>query len=73
MNIELQGLSAKEMAFCDVMWALETQESVTRFIATLPPQDQLTCQSLIELMQLAFLDEVDSVDQASSTLERFML
>jgi hypothetical protein len=42
MNIELHGLTKKQMVFCDIMWALETREAVEKFIATLPAKDQRT-------------------------------
>jgi len=71
MNIELHGLTKKQMVFCDIMWALETREAVEKFIATLPTKDQRTCNTLIEMMQLAFLDEVDSVDEANKVLSTF--
>ena len=71
MNIELYGLTKKQMVFCDIMWALETREAVEKFIATLPAKDQRTCNTLIEMMQLAFLDEVDSVDEANKVLSTF--
>jgi hypothetical protein len=69
--IELHGLNKKQMVFCDIMWALETREAVESFIATLPAKDQRTCNTLIEMMQLAFLDEVDSVDEANKLLSIF--
>jgi hypothetical protein len=69
--IELHGLNKKQMVFCDIMWALETREAVESFIATLPTKDQRTCNTLIEMMQLAFLDEVDSVDEANKLLSTF--
>ncbi len=71
MNIELHGLTKKQMVFCDIMWALETREAVEKFIATLPAKDQRTCNTLIEMVQLAFLDEVDSVDEANKLLSTF--
>jgi len=71
MNIELHGLTKKQMVFCDIMWALETREAVEKFIATLPAKDQRICNTLIEMMQLAFLDEVDSVDEANKVLSTF--
>jgi hypothetical protein len=69
MNIELHGLTKKQMIFCDIMWALETREAVESFIATLPTKDQRTCKILIEMMQLAFLDAVDSTDEANEVLD----
>ena len=68
MNIELHGLTQKQMALCDIMWAIETQEGVYSFIATLPEADQRECHTLIELMKLAFIDEIDSTDEADEIL-----
>jgi hypothetical protein len=53
------------------MWALETREGVERFISSLPMNDQRECRSLIECMQWAFLDEVDSTEDAQELLQRF--
>ena len=71
MDIELHGLTRKQMALADIMWTIQTREGVESFISTLPKVDQRTCRTLIELMQLAFADEVDSVDQAREVLARF--
>lgn len=71
MQIELHGLTAKQMALCDIMWAISTREGVESFIATLPASDQRTCRSLIELMQLAFVDCVDDTTEAQALLSRF--
>jgi RNase P/RNase MRP subunit p30 len=72
MNIELLGLTPKQMALCDIMWAIETREGVESFISTLPARDQLECRTLIELMQLAFVDEIESIDEAAAMLQKFM-
>jgi hypothetical protein len=37
----------------------------------LPEPDQQTCRSLIELMQLAFADEVTDLTEATQLLLRF--
>lgn len=71
MNIEIQGLTAKQMALCDIMWAISTREGVESFISTLPAADQRTCHTLIELMQLAFLDEVEDTSEAQDLLSQF--
>lgn len=68
MNIEIPGLTAKQMTFCDIMWTIDSQPGVESFISTLPKQDQRDCRVLIEMMQLAFLDQVDTVDEASEIL-----
>lgn len=71
MNIQLQGLTAKQVALCDIMWAISTKEGVESFIRTLPKTDQLDCRTLIELMQLAFLDEIEDTTEAQELLSQF--
>jgi len=71
MIIELFGLNTKQQALCDIMWALDSAESVHSFISTLPARDQMDCQSMITLMQLSLADEVSSTDQAQAVLSRF--
>jgi len=70
MLIELHGLTTKQSAFCDIMWAIETMEGVESFISTLPEADQNTCRSLIELMRLSMLDnEVEELNDISMILK----
>lgn len=68
MIIQLEGLTEKQMALCDIMWAIETMEGVESFISTLPAKDQRDCRSLIEMMQLAFADSVDTTDLAEEVI-----
>ena len=61
--IELYGLNPKEMALADIMWSISDRDGVESFIATLPKSEAQTCRVLIEMMQLAFLDEItDTLD-----------
>jgi hypothetical protein len=71
--IEIQGLSPKQMALADIMWAISSKEGVDAFIATLPKAEQRECESLIELMQLAFMDEITDTQEASKVIDKFML
>ena len=68
MKLEISGLTAKQAVLCDIMWTIETQEGVESFISTLPKQDQRDCRSLIEMMKLAFIDEINSTDLAQEVL-----
>lgn len=71
--ITLTGLSKKQHALCDIMWAIGTHDGVENFIRTLPAADQIECRTLIELMIMAFADEVDDTVQAQSVLKQFTL
>ena len=66
--LEIHGLTEKQVALCDIMWAIETMEGVESFISTLPKSDQRDCRSLIEMMQLAFIDEIDSTEDAQEVI-----
>lgn len=71
MLIELHGLTEKQMAFCDIMWTIETQEGVDSFISTLPAPDQRTCRNLIELMRLSAIDNsVEDFDDVAIILKK---
>jgi hypothetical protein len=59
------------MALADIMWAIDSKAGVESFISTLPKADQRDCRTIIELMQLAFMDEVHSVDEARDLLAQF--
>ena len=71
MQIELHGLSPKQMALADIMWDLQETEAVESFITSLPPADQRDCRTIIELMQLAFADELEDVTEARELLAQF--
>ena len=70
--IEIQGLNPKQMALADIMWSISSKEGVEAFIATLPRAEQLECKSLIELMQLAFMDEVSDTHEASMVIDKII-
>jgi hypothetical protein len=55
------------------MWALEEYNAVEAFIATLPKPERLECRTLIQMMIMAFADEITEVEQARSLLKEFTL
>ena len=71
--IEIRGLSSKQMALADIMWKISTREGVDAFIATLPKSEARTCRVLIELMQLAFLDEITNTQDANRVIDKFRI
>jgi len=71
--IELYGLNAKEMALADIMWSISDRDGIESFIASLPNSEARTCRVLIELMQLAFLDEITNTQDASRVIDRFRI
>ena len=71
--ITLAGLNPKQKALCDIMWTLEEYDAVEAFIATLPKAERQECRSLIQMMILAFVDEITEVDEAQTVLKQFTL
>jgi hypothetical protein len=59
MSVEftLQGLNAKQMVLADIMWGLDGFDEVTAFIATLPQRERKECQTIIELMKMAVVEQ----------------
>jgi hypothetical protein len=67
--IELYGLNPKQMALADIMWSISDRDGVESFIATLPKSEARTCRVLIEMMQLAFLDEITDTQDACRVID----
>jgi hypothetical protein len=69
----ITGLTHKQKALCDIMWALEEYNAVEAFIATLPKAERLECRTLIQMMIMAFADEITEVDEAKEVLDQFRI
>jgi hypothetical protein len=67
-NIVIEGLSKKQRLFADIMWSLDSTDQVTTFIRSLPKKDREQAQVVCELMILACIDEVDSVEDSTVDL-----
>lgn len=61
--IEIQGFTKKQRMLADIIWALDTQDQVQAFIRSLPDADKKMAQVVCEMMILAFMDDVDTVDE----------
>lgn len=46
----------------DIIWSLDTQDQVRAFIASLPAKDRIQAQLVTQMMILAFIDEVNTVE-----------
>jgi hypothetical protein len=53
------------------MWDLQERAAVESFIAALPPAQKRDCRTIIELMQLAFADEIQDTTEAQELLSQF--
>jgi hypothetical protein len=66
--ITIEGLNKKQRALADIMWAMDGQEQVRAFIAALHPKDRQEAQTVCEMMILAFIDEIETVDDSVKSI-----
>lgn len=69
----ITGLNHKQKTLCEIMWALEEYNAVEAFIATLPKPERLECRTLIQMMIMAFADEITEVNEAKEMLDKFRI
>ena len=66
--IQIEGLTKKQKMFADIIWSLDTQDQVKAFIESLPEKDKRQAATVCELMILAFIDEVNTVEDSTIDL-----
>jgi hypothetical protein len=68
MSVQITGLSKRQRAIADVLWMMNTREDAERFIASLAPDTQRDANTVVEMMQLAIIDEIDTVDDSVKSI-----
>jgi hypothetical protein len=68
MSIEITGLSKRQRAIADVLWMMRTREDAERFIASLAPDTQQDANTVVEMMQLAIIDEIETIDDSVKSI-----
>jgi hypothetical protein len=68
MSVQITGLSKRQRAIADVLWMMRTREEAERFIASLAPDTQRDANTVVEMMQLAIIDEIDTVDESTKLI-----
>jgi hypothetical protein len=68
--IEIQGLSPKQMALADIMWAISSREGVAAFMSTLPKAERRECELVKEMLVLAFLDDIVNTQEADMVIDK---
>ena len=68
MSVQITGLSKRQRAIADVLWMMNTREDAERFIASLEPQTQRDANTVVEMMQLAIIDEIETVDDSVKSI-----
>jgi hypothetical protein len=74
--IQINGLTAHQVALLDEMWACDTWEDFEEFLETLEPHDRVEAGRLQRMILLAELDEVvakDPLKEAKLVLDKFRL
>jgi len=62
--IKLEGLSAKDVQICKLLWNCDTLEAVDAMVKAMPPAYKNRAVVMRELMTAAQLDTVEDVDAA---------
>jgi len=60
--IKLEGLSAKDIQICNLLWNCDTLEDVDRMVKAMPPAYKKRAVVMRELMTAAQLDTVEDID-----------
>jgi uncharacterized protein HemY len=70
--ITIEGLSPKQMALADIMWAISSKAGVDAFIATLPRAERIECEIVKEMILLAFIDQCDNTQEADRVIKQLI-
>ena len=61
--IKLEGLSAKDVQICNLLWNCDTVEDVERMVQAMPPAYKNRAVVLRQLLTAAQLDTVEDVHE----------
>lgn len=75
VEFELKGLNKRQEMLANIMWQFEEFEQVEAFIATLPDREACECQSIIEMMRMAVVEQcyegIQNMDAANDVINKF--
>ena len=66
--IKLEGLSAKDVQICNLLWNCDSVEAVEAMVAAMPPAYKQRAVLMRELMIAAELDTVEDVYEETTAL-----
>lgn len=73
--IKLENLTPRQVAFCEVLWELQSTEDVENFIQSLPKSFQDEARTMKSMLQLAVVDDMLDGDpdltEAKEIINRF--
>jgi len=61
--IQLEGLSAKDVQICKLLWNCDSVEAVDAMVSAMPPAYKNRAVIMRELMTAAQLDQVETIDE----------
>lgn len=63
-TVKIQGFNRRQRALADVLWMMQDRQQVDAFIAALHPTMRADAETVVEMMQLAIWDEIETVDDS---------
>ena len=72
-KVQIEGLNRRQRAIADVLWLMNGKSEVEAFIKALHPTMRAEAEVVVDMMILAVLDEIDSVDEAKLELDKYRL
>ena len=72
MEITIQGLNPKQRLFADILWSLNGQSDVNRFINSLPTAERREATVVMNMMVAAVFDQLvnDDLSAAQDLIKR---
>lgn len=68
--IKIDGLTKHQRELLDKMWSMDTLDEVREWQWSLSDQDQLLVESLIEVVGLAYIDEMVDASESFDTVQK---
>ena len=66
----IQGLTPRQVVFCDLLWACDGRDAVEQLIGSLPQQYRQEAETVLELLAATAFDELDDVSDYVKELIR---
>jgi hypothetical protein len=67
-KIQIQGFNHRQRAIADVLWLMNGRSEVDAFIRALHPSMRTEAETVVEMMQLAVFDEIETIDDSVKTI-----
>ena len=61
-RVQIEGLNRRQRALAEVLWMMQDRPQVDAFILALHPTMRAEAETVVEMMQLAIFDELETID-----------